>query len=211
MPGIIEEEVEKIILKEESERILALEKREMARRKNLLNSAISALVIISVSAGFFGFVSFGRQTSSMGSDLASAIGVVSTELQSVKAQTEKANAGLAALSAAPKSDAITEEQKRLSADVQLLSARMKSLEAAIMENPERALSIPLIRTDLVAQGARFDEYRIVNRTEIDHLYAQQQWMLGGIATVIVALFGGLVTLILNSLPAKEGNLSKLDK
>lgn len=86
-----------------------------------------------------------------------------------------------------------------------MNGRLKSIESAILESPERALSIPLLRKDIAESAKRVEEYRIASRFETDRLYEQQKWMLGGIGTVLLAVIGGAITIIFRSLPNGRGD------
>jgi hypothetical protein len=45
-----------------------------------------------------------------------------------------------------------------------------------------------------------EELRVQGKSEMDRLYDQQKWILGGIGTVLLAVAGGAITIILRTLP-----------
>ncbi len=96
------------------------------------------------------------------------------------------------------------EQKKLAVQTAALDERLKIIEGAVIESPERALSIPLLRKDIAESMKRVEEIRAANRSEIDRLYEQQRWILGGIGTFLLAGIGGLSTIILRSLKKSKG-------
>jgi len=97
------------------------------------------------------------------------------------------------------SNAQTAQQARLAAAMEDVEKRLGSLEKAILASPERALSIPLIRKDLDDSGKRLEEFKVSSRAELDRIYEQQKWMLGGIGTVLLAVAGGAITILLRSI------------
>jgi hypothetical protein len=86
------------------------------------------------------------------------------------------------------------------ADVESLNNRMNALSMAIMANPERAIAIPLLRRDIDGVSKRMEELRFQGKSDMDRLYEQQKWMLGGIGTVLLAVAGGAISIIYRTLP-----------
>lgn len=91
------------------------------------------------------------------------------------------------------------QQARLAAALENVEKRLGSLETVILESPERAISIPLIRKDLDESGKRLEEFKTSSRAELDRIYEQQRWILGGIGTVLLAVAGGAITILLRSI------------
>ncbi len=89
---------------------------------------------------------------------------------------------------------------KIASDVESLNNRMNSLSIAILASPERALAIPLLRKDIDGISKRMEELRVQGKSDMDRLYDQQKWMLGGIGTVLLAVAGGAITIILRTLP-----------
>jgi hypothetical protein len=89
---------------------------------------------------------------------------------------------------------------KIAADVESLNNRMNSLSMAILASPERAIAIPLLRRDIDGISKRMEELRIQGKSDMDRLYEQQKWMLGGIGTVLLAVAAGAISIILRSLP-----------
>lgn len=99
------------------------------------------------------------------------------------------------------------QQAKSDAQVQQIDKRLTAMEAAVLSSPEKSLAIPLLRKDLDDSGKRLDEYNLSVKAEMDRLYEQQKWMLGGIGAVLLAIAGGCITIILKSLPgAKDVDL-----
>ncbi len=96
---------------------------------------------------------------------------------------------------------------QVSSDLSVLNTRVNNLSAAIMSSPEKALALPLLRRDVDAITKRIDEVQAQSKADMDRLYEQQKWMLGGIGTVLIAVAGGAITIILRSLPNTNKNSS----
>lgn len=76
--------------------------------------------------------------------------------------------------------------------------RLASLEEAIMDRPDKALALPLLRKEIDDLSRRETEARTATRVEIDRLYEQQKWILGGIGTVLLAVAGGAISILFRS-------------
>lgn len=77
-----------------------------------------------------------------------------------------------------------------------LEKRLLRLESAISQDPERALSVPLIRRDLDALTSYFDEYRVANeqavRANQEALHSLVMQLLVGAGALVVAGLTGVV-------------------
>jgi hypothetical protein len=67
--------------------------------------------------------------------------------------------------------------------------RMETLENALLENPTRALSLPLLRKDL--HNLEEDHQRDLDASAkaIDRIYDQNKWFIGLMFTMAVGLIG----------------------
>jgi len=99
-------------------------------------------------------------------------------------------------------DAIAADLTRIDRETKDIDGRLKLLESSILENPEKALSIPMLRKDISEMTSRENAFHLEDKGEMDRLYDQQKWMLGEIGAVFLALTGGALTIILKSLPGK---------
>lgn len=99
----------------------------------------------------------------------------------------------------------------LAEHVSSVDGRLKTIERSISENPERALSIPLLRRDLNELSKKLDEFKVSSKVESDRLWAQQNTILQGIGALLLAVAGGAVTigyrLLRSSAADKKGLLS----
>jgi hypothetical protein len=86
------------------------------------------------------------------------------------------------------------EQEALSSiqvDQKSLDQRLTALEGALLQSPEKAIALPLLRQQLadIQEKNRGDEDNI--NGEINRLYGMMQWFLGLMITLIIGV-GGLV-------------------
>ena len=91
-------------------------------------------------------------------------------------------------------------QSQVITEISTLNTRVNNLNAAIIASPEKALAVPLLRRDIDAMTKRVEEVQTQGKADMDRLYEQQKWMLGGIGAVLIAVAGGAITIILRSLP-----------
>jgi len=179
------------------------EYKERRRRINSMQAAVVALL-----TGLIGFTVSVTQFTNLfekrSVDKAHGSGFVTDGLREKLDELEKQvtkDAELFKIATKPTQDtALSIRQEQISSEVRLLDERLSSLEKAIKDSPEKALAIPLMRKDIDESTRRLEEYRSANHSEIERLYDQQKWMLGGIGTVLLAVIGGAVSIIFRSLP-----------
>ena len=201
----IEEKGEKIAalknelheLEEKGEKIAAL-KKEI--NKNVLSAATVALIgsVLGLSASLIAGLNF-----DMGRD---GLKIKIQDPASTEAKFNQFDERLRALEVSIKTTKAFKQNSqgvapvKIAADVESLNNRMNSLSTAILASPERALAIPLLRKDIDGISKRMEELRVQGKSDMDRLYDQQKWMLGGIGTVLLAVAGGAITIILRTLP-----------
>lgn len=92
----------------------------------------------------------------------------------------------------------------LTEDLSRLKSRIELLEKAISDNPEKALSIPMLRRDYDELGRKFEEYRISAKVDSDRLWAQQNTILQGIGALLLAVAAGAVTILYRAVKSGKG-------
>ncbi|WP_273454981.1 hypothetical protein [Nevskia ramosa] len=181
-----------------------LKAKDAARRRSLLKGAATA--VLAATAGFTTvFIALvitfdaksNRQLLEARSDANRSL---ASDLVEFRERLEAAEKRIKVISAPVPGVSVSAEQQKLAAQLQSVDERLKRIETAILDSPERALSIPLLRKDFDEGSKRIEEYRTANRVDVDRLYDQQKWILGGIGTVLLGVIGGAITLILKSLP-----------
>jgi hypothetical protein len=77
----------------------------------------------------------------------------------------------------------------LRADIGTLTKRLDILDAAIVENPTRALSVPLLRRDLDTLKSEYLKDIDSSGKQIDRIYDQNKWFIGLMFSMAVGLIG----------------------
>jgi hypothetical protein len=72
--------------------------------------------------------------------------------------------------------------------VAILEKNYSVIETAVEDNPERAMSIPLIRKDLDNLRNDLQSGQVAAQQEIDRVYDQSKWVIGGIFICVLGLF-----------------------
>ncbi|WP_223504645.1 hypothetical protein [Pseudomonas sp. BF-R-24] len=85
------------------------------------------------------------------------------------------------------------ELTSLKATVKSIDERLAILERSISDNPEKALSIPMLRKDQENMSKAIEGNKIAVSAELTRIYDQQKWILGGIGTVLFAAVTALLT------------------
>ena len=66
---------------------------------------------------------------------------------------------------------------------------IETIETAVTSNPERAMSIPILRRDIDGLKDSVAEDLAATRNEIDRLYGLSQWFIGLMATMALGVLG----------------------
>ncbi len=75
----------------------------------------------------------------------------------------------------------------VAATVDSIDKRLAKLEQVIMADPEKALTVPLLRKELAAiNDARIADH-LAAKESVDRVYTLAQWLLGGICTSLFLL------------------------
>lgn len=83
----------------------------------------------------------------------------------------------------------------LKESVTLIGERLSVLEKSIADNPEKALSIPMLRKDQENMAKAIEQNKLSLNVELARIYDQQKWMLGGIGTVLLAAVTALLSVL----------------
>ncbi len=182
----------------------AVRQREKQQRAYRLWFATLAAVLasagVALSVGQFFDLLKDKPASSITDQTPQILVLHRRQIDALKTEIDDLRKIIAAKPAVVAGDALAAEQARASAFAQKLDSRLTALESAILDSPEKALSLPLIRKDITEAIRRAEESRLVGKAEVDRLYEQQKWMLGGIGAALFAVAGGSITIVLKSLP-----------
>ena len=70
-----------------------------------------------------------------------------------------------------------------------ISKRLDDLDAAIMNNPDKALSVPLLRRDLDTLKIEYQKDIDSSGKQIDRIYDQNKWFIGLMFSMAIGLIG----------------------
>lgn len=94
----------------------------------------------------------------------------------------------------------------MAGEVAQLGARLDLIEKSISTNPERALSIPLLRRDQDELSRKLEEYRLSAKADSDRLWGQQNTILQGIGALLLAVAAGAITILYRAVKPEEPKL-----
>lgn len=92
----------------------------------------------------------------------------------------------------------------VSAKLDEIEKRLATMEKSISDNPEKALSVPMLRKDQDNLSKNFDANRIAFAAEIARVNDLQKWILGSIGGVLVTAIAGLFTFLFTILSKGRG-------
>jgi hypothetical protein len=118
------------------------------------------------------------------------IAVQETKLQHILSKLKELEQHISSLSNIPKEDALYIELQKVSNSVGDLNSREAKIESVILENPAKALEMPLLRRDL-DNVKESQQAALVNlKDSVDRIYDLNKWLLGAMAVSIVTLAAG---------------------
>ena len=137
----------------------------------------------------------------------SEVAKIRAEIADLKDEVAKNEAGTNALSFAlrdqeaahsvPKAAGMRPEERRELSQVEesqrQLVDRMAVLESSLMNSPEKALALPLLKQQISDTQDRFRGELDESHAEFGRLYTLVEWALGLIATIILGLGGFFLT------------------
>lgn len=174
-----------------------------ARPATLFSAIAASGTLIAAVLGFFSvgrFDDLNKRRDSLQADaitaglqveeakIASQQAVLERRLQALSASIEAGrNSSGKPLEGAALSAQDRAEISQTSSDEKQVSARVAALESALMNDPVKALTVPLLRKDVDAnqQQERTDIAEI--RSEVDRLYTFAEWFMGLIVASAVAI------------------------
>lgn len=68
-----------------------------------------------------------------------------------------------------------------------ISKRQDALEKAILNNPEKALSLPLLKRDIESVRENNNQAVISMKASVDQVYDLSKWLLGSVALTVISL------------------------
>jgi hypothetical protein len=97
---------------------------------------------------------------------------------------------ISSISTIPKEDALYIELQKLTTSVGDLNSREAKIETVILQNPAKALKMPLLRRDLDNIKESQQAAIVILKDSVDRIYDINKWLLGAMAVSIVTLAAG---------------------
>jgi hypothetical protein len=94
-----------------------------------------------------------------------------------------------AMAASPSGSDPEKQIAELRGQVGAFDQRLGKMEAAIVENPSKALSVPLLRKDVDTLSQTFAQTLEATRKEIDRIYDLNKWFIGLMGTMAIGILG----------------------
>ncbi|EJL6735639.1 hypothetical protein NMR87_004494 [Vibrio alginolyticus] len=130
-------------------------------------------------------------------ELREELEVQDNRIQVISKSLDDVNKKIISLSSIPDSSGWKIEASSLSADSEVLKAKLQALENALTVNPEKALAVPILRKDLdnIEKGLRSELQQ--TRLEINRMYDQNKWFIGLMLTMAVSVLGIAISSFFN--------------
>jgi hypothetical protein len=194
----IDPDIEKLesLFEERSQKIRA----QQRKAKRIYSIATLIATGLGIAASYIAILKISTRTDPALKAATDAAREFVMEHDRLKKDVARIGGELSAIGNLPPESAVAAAQAKLTARIQEIDKRMTSIESAITDSPEKALAIPLLRRDINDATKRAEEYRLLAKSDLDRVYAQQTWILGGIGTALLAIAGGAVTMLARSMP-----------
>ncbi len=89
-------------------------------------------------------------------------------------------------------------QTILNKAVKRLESRISAIEEGVSSNPEKALSIPLLRKDVtILEKSTANDFSALRR-EVDRVYDQGKWFIGLMVTMLLTIIGLAVSTLVST-------------
>jgi hypothetical protein len=124
------------------------------------------------------------------------------ELQEIEAKIKILDDDISSLTAAGTSVEPAQELVALTNEISLLGRRLELLEEGLLNSPEKALSVPLLRKDLESLKERFVAESLETTRSVDRMYDQNKWFIGLMFTMAIGLMGLAIS---NFIQARSGH------
>lgn len=203
-----EEELKRLI-QEEREKLLKIDRRERRARQQKLKLAAAMAVVSMLGVSSIGvkLIVQDRPDRFDASSLISAL-MKQRDLVEVpdyeKAREDLVSSLKSTMEEAGDKPFLGLGNAVLTEDLSRLKSRIDLLEKSIGDNPEKALSIPMLRRDFEELSRKFEEYKISAKVDSDRLWGQQNTILQGIGALLLTVAAGAITILYRAIKPGRG-------
>lgn len=153
--------------------------------------------VIAVAAGVLGLVLsvsplFNQITDTSVTNetkILTAIDTTTVELDKLKGDIKRLDEELKKLATVSGTEPTSVQLKAFSNKIDETQSRITNLEKVIMDNPAKALEMPLVRKDLTELEKTHRDDLVAARQEIERIYDLSKWFLGLMVTSSIAIIG----------------------
>jgi hypothetical protein len=114
---------------------------------------------------------------------------IRSTIESQRRDLDALKAKLDGMAASPIGSDPEKQIAELRGQVAAFDQRLGKMEAAIVENPTKALSVPLLRKDVDTLNQTFAQGLEATRKEIDRIYDLNKWFIGLMGTMAIGILG----------------------
>lgn len=161
------------------------------RRLSLASAFLSTVAV--AGAMFFATCQFESNTAKVthliGHDLRNQLKDVGSALERQQNLIDRIVTQLEALRSSPPKSTIAADVEELKQIVFKMDSRLASLEGAVTQDPEKALSLPLLRKDVDSLESAHQEDLNAVREEVERVYDLNKWFIGLMITIALSVWG----------------------
>jgi 5-bromo-4-chloroindolyl phosphate hydrolysis protein len=122
------------------------------------------------------------------------ISTVKTDVAQIRNEVQEIQQNIRDLAKDPNSLTAL-ELKTLNTNITDAQTKLANVEKILMDTPERALELPLLRRDMDNLKATYQSELASTRQSVDRVYDQNKWFLGVMVTMLLAVIGLLGTTV----------------
>lgn len=150
-----------------------------------LNVLAGVVAAITAAVAFYGLFQT-RPSSPSAADLYNEM--VTSDVKALRDKVDDLNSRVK-LIAEPPADVADLDVAALRAELKILKDKISVYDAALLDNPTKALSVPLLRKDIDSLSASSSQAIAMMSSQLERVYDQNKWFIGLVATMAVGLLG----------------------
>lgn len=163
-------------------------------KKNVIAVMVVIVSFVATIASFVELVNLFRPTkpSSISDtvvDQAQEIKNLKGRVESLNQKLERLDSNIVTFSQTPPESKAGIELKRINNSPNELQTKVSSIEQIVLDNPSKALGIPLLRRDLDNLKESQNSNYISMRQEIERIYDLNKWFIGLMFTIAISILG----------------------
>lgn len=174
----------------ENEKQQDASKKSTMKRRDLLSVIASSIAggaaILSIS---FAMNAFFDQPTKIEFAATSYVAELDKKLEKHQAAIEEIKNRLNSISSVNPSTDTGRQIAAVQADLKTATTRLETLEKGLLESPQKALSVPLLRNDLENLKNIYKQDIEAMAKNVDRVYDQNKWFIGLMFTMAIGLIG----------------------